>query len=964
MPKADGTIVIDTKIQDGGFKAGTKELETSARNMASSVSNASKQTKAALKDEANAVIQANREFAKQQAHVDSLKAKMAQLAAQRLPTEAYAAAEKSVASLEKKLDTAIERQIKFVETGGKQKSRTFEAMEYDIARLTEQLEEARKEKEALESSGKAYMSGADTAQGQELGSQLVTEQSKLETMGIKVLELYSSMEAKVALLSKASKSVFGTMASGLRAVAASAAKAATHLARMAASGIAAGLKKISAGMFGLNKSANNNVLTFKNLLKYGLGIRSVYALVNKLRRGLVEGVNNMAQFDSSTRSALNSISASMSQLGNAAASAAGPIIQALAPALNYIISLAIAAANAIAQLLAALGGKGVFVKATKQAKGLGAAVGGAGSAAKEAKKELASFDKLNVKKDDDTGGGGGGGGGAGAGGGFETAEIDSRIKGIADKIKDLIKAQDWQGLGAYLASGVNYGLEKLYEILNWDNVGPKVMPFITAFTETFNSLVDNIDWDLMGRVIGTGINTLVNTLDLLITGIDWENLGKKFGEGANGMVKEIDWGKLGKMIGHKLSILPKMLAGFVMTMDWSALGTGIGLGIDNTLRNFDWTAFFTGLFGLAVGLLETLVKTLETVNWFEVGKAIADGIEKGAKNADLSRLPGILAEGIGAALGGLAALLWGLVKKQWDQMTEWWKTEIMDKTAPEVVNGLWEGLKKALKDIGKWVKENIFDPFIRGFKSAFGIESPSKVMMEMGNYIVQGLLKGITDLIPDLDKPLKDIYDKFEKKWTEIKETTETKWGETKKVLDEKIESLKEKLPTIDDIKDTVEGAWSDISGSTNLTWPNIASTVIGAIDSMISKFGEWATSALRAFKDVSEAAKEIRLPHVGGTNDRKDGYTAPGAASGTVVPPRAGEFLAVLGDNNKETEIVSPLSTMRQAMLEALNANGGYGGGGDIEAHIYLDGKELGASMVKFTRNEKKRTGKNPLLA
>ena len=62
MPKADGTIVIDTKIQDGGFKAGTKELETSARNMASSVSNASKQTKAALKDEANAVIQANREF--------------------------------------------------------------------------------------------------------------------------------------------------------------------------------------------------------------------------------------------------------------------------------------------------------------------------------------------------------------------------------------------------------------------------------------------------------------------------------------------------------------------------------------------------------------------------------------------------------------------------------------------------------------------------------------------------------------------------------------------------------------------------------------------------------------------------------------------------------------------------------------------------------------------------------------
>ena len=43
-----------------------------------------------------------------------------------------------------------------------------------------------------------------------------------------------------------------------------------------------------------------------------------------------------------------------------------------------------------------------------------------------------------------------------------------------------------------------------------------------------------------------------------------------------------------------------------------------------------------------------------------------------------------------------------------------------------------------------------------------------------------------------------------------------------------------------------------------------------------------------------------------------------PKLASGTVVPPNR-EFLAVLGDNKREPEIVSPLSTMKQAMLEAL---------------------------------------------
>lgn len=44
-----------------------------------------------------------------------------------------------------------------------------------------------------------------------------------------------------------------------------------------------------------------------------------------------------------------------------------------------------------------------------------------------------------------------------------------------------------------------------------------------------------------------------------------------------------------------------------------------------------------------------------------------------------------------------------------------------------------------------------------------------------------------------------------------------------------------------------------------------------------------------------------------------------PALASGTVVPANNGEFLAMLGDNKRETEIVSPLSTMKQAVREVL---------------------------------------------
>ncbi len=87
-----------------------------------------------------------------------------------------------------------------------------------------------------------------------------------------------------------------------------------------------------------------------------------------------------------------------------------------------------------------------------------------------------------------------------------------------------------------------------------------------------------------------------------------------------------------------------------------------------------------------------------------------------------------------------------------------------------------------------------------------------------------------------------------------------------------------------------------------------------------------------------------------------------PRLATGTVVPRQAGEFAAILGDNNREAEVVSPLSTIKQALLEALK-EAGAGLGGDIQLMINLDGKVVYENVVKRNRLARKQTGKNPLL-
>lgn len=79
--------------------------------------------------------------------------------------------------------------------------------------------------------------------------------------------------------------------------------------------------------------------------------------------------------------------------------------------------------------------------------------------------------------------------------------------------------------------------------------------------------------------------------------------------------------------------------------------------------------------------------------------------------------------------------------------------------------------------------------------------------------------------------------------------------------------------------------------------------------------------------------------------------------AQGTVVPANFGNFLAMLGDNKREPEVVSPLSTIEKAVENALARMGG-GGDQTIHVHVDLDGREIGKVAVKAVRDDNARKG------
>ena len=67
-----------------------------------------------------------------------------------------------------------------------------------------------------------------------------------------------------------------------------------------------------------------------------------------------------------------------------------------------------------------------------------------------------------------------------------------------------------------------------------------------------------------------------------------------------------------------------------------------------------------------------------------------------------------------------------------------------------------------------------------------------------------------------------------------------------------------------------------------------------------------------------------------------------PGYATGQVIPTTMKRHLAILGDNNRETEVVSPLSTIEQAVENVLSRNGGPGQEINIRIPVIIDGKQI----------------------
>lgn len=433
------------------------------------------------------------------------------------------------------------------------------------------------------------------------------------------------------------------------------------------------------------KGADKFMASLKRIAMY----RIVRTILSGITAALKAGIGHLNMYSKTVgttfHQSLNMIATDALYMKNSLAAAIAPIVNAFAPAIDFLADKVANLLNLLSQLFAKLSGANTYTKAVKTATEYSDSIS---KAAANTKSFTAGFDELNVF---DPNSGGGAGSVADYASMFEEATVDGEIASFADRLKELFKSGSWAELGIFIG-------------------------------EKFNEAVDSVSWDKLGTKIGKGFNGAIQTAYGFMKTVDFKNVGKNIAKALNNAIENIDFETFGRLIIRGYTAVVDTIGGLLGDLNWRSLGAAVG----NYLR----------------GAFNEAADWLASVDWGQLGSKLYSSLKDVVVGIDFGGIAKSFFKALGSALGAAVSLLATFCVDVWADIREYFSTKI-EECGGDIPAGLWKGIKDGFKNVVSWIKENMVDPFVEGFKKCFGIHSPSTVMEELGTYVVQGFFKGI-----------------------------------------------------------------------------------------------------------------------------------------------------------------------------------------------------------------------------
>ena len=347
---------------------------------------------------------------------------------------------------------------------------------------------------------------------------------------------------------------------------------------------------------------------------------------------------------------------------------------------------------------------------------------------------------------------------------------------------------------------------------------------LSKLDNTSNSIIDAIkngNWYEIGATIGKKLNDAMDS-------IPWnkiQNTARKIGKGIaqtlNGFIEKTNWKQVGNTFAQGINTAIYTGYEFVTTFNWKKIGSAISDAVNSFFENIDWEKAGQTLSKGLLGLLESAKQMISKLNWFEVGEKIGQFIV----NIDWGKIIlGLIDNMRKSILGGIKMII-GFGK--------------------EIVEGLFKGIGDALANIGQWIHDHIFQPFIDGFKNAFGIHSPSTVMEEQGHFIVEGLKNGLLGIWDKVKQPFIDLKNNITNKFTEIKNSVSNWANNTKEIVKNWGNNVKTK----------VSECWTNASNTVREKVTTLKNNISTGLNSAKVTVVNWGSNVKNTFTNLGRSA-------------------------------------------------------------------------------------------------------------
>lgn len=211
--------------------------------------------------------------------------------------------------------------------------------------------------------------------------------------------------------------------------------------------------------------------------------------------------------------------------------------------------------------------------------------------------------------------------------------------------------------------------------------------------------------------------------------------------------------------------------------------------------------------------------------------------------------------------------------------------------------------------------------------------------------LVDGVTKKLTNLREKISGVWKYVSEKTTTTFKNMWNTVTTKVGAIRDTIVDKFSNARDTVVDIfTKIRDTVVSVFNKVISTIN----GAIGTINGAISTVESafSFGPWKVPTPTGSKTIGFKATFPRVP------------TVPYLAKGAVIPPRS-EFLAVLGDQKQGNNIETPEALLRKIVRE--ETAGRQAGGGSYRFTAQINRRTLFDEIMKEAQMRRDTSGRNP---